>query len=1270
MAACGHGQRLGDGRTTVHPELIRVEYGRLADVYGLRRSAEGTTIELVARDVLIGPDIVDERDTGSAKSDGQVVYDFFGSDPDTLQPRLLIPRDVDSAEFESAFAGLDDNVREVAPMVAGSNKPELPFSVVPRNAAIRLSFTAPLGVDDSFFVTRDERGRVTHLRNTEAVQLLRITGDPEQGNTAPLPVRVLVDNNRITLDPVLLGSEGLQYQARNRASGMPESPDRVGANIRIALALEGPLAIPGLRPANGPVGSNNSRRQAIVRDFRSGNREDESADLASGFVRDPLPLRIVGEITMYLERVDRVNSFTHEITVFKDGAAHEIDRGDVFRLLVDSSGVPFATTDVTVDPIDDRGAAGTEHVRVRVRNVPGLERIDPRGLPGYPAEIGARERWLVQNAPKAICVAEFEAGDGGQTYGDDPRLFLSFTPEPLPNLDGTPVAANEYVSPFAGALVRFTKPVAIESVKWAETFFFAMRDLTDPEAMAEFVATRPNNLGGRGMDPAAFHEAKYRTPFLIGARVYDEDSSSTELRLQPSAGFYLDERMRNDAGGVDYRYFLHLIAQTDGGKGITDLSGNAVDLQGADSRFNGSVVVPFTVDTRKNGGTPFFEDNLAVSVVRTFAHRDEDPRPSYFLPEEVPAPGETGLASAYPLEDLFGGFVLVDGRLRARPTSRTRAVADNLNQAPVASQASVLRWCPLRAWDINYNAGNEELVPTSSAGTTFGQGIQNPMNPQGSRLQTVWREIDLSLSRTDPFEFNLDVEQMWWAPFTGTVLTFDEFDRMSLYLGHSEFRPIPCNSNLQALPLLPDSGLRPEFDKNYVWNPAPIGAGAQIESQPSPHPAYVDQGLTIDASTVVYEVNGVNRYLPLPRFQKPYFVFRDETVVEQGGDTGGRARDNGTGNAEPSPYILSPFNNGLGRRWIADTNLGASGIWRNDGFWNDLPNFQLDAVTADNFTGGLVGAIALPLLADFRTYCDSAELPHGNGYVALGTNGWQVALTVQSSPKPNFRVFSGGRGGESPICVGPGGTEWNVAAGGYTLGGVNTPEGDNSLYWIMMDLLKRQTVVTNGFVDLANPHRVPKDFEDSRLGPFWFAGGASEQAGEMVPTFAFEFDPPLSEQPGGTSVVAQFRGASAVDPEPWYWDAWMRNPASTLYTASAGARPGYTTAMRAASRPDARCFPLDPLIAGDAHIRKWDRRNGRNWWSHLYNTTVTGYVEDPNRLVDPAYTEQFDDGRFRPEDMRYVNWRFVMSNNIDVEPSLAPSIDTFALTWRFERRGQ
>jgi len=91
---------------------------------------------------------------------------------------------------------------------------------------------------------------------------------------------------------IALYTEGLQYQTRNNASGLPESPNQTGANIRLAIALEGPLAIPGLREdVSSLTGVNNIGRRSAIRDFRSGNQADSSADIARGFVRDPLPPR-------------------------------------------------------------------------------------------------------------------------------------------------------------------------------------------------------------------------------------------------------------------------------------------------------------------------------------------------------------------------------------------------------------------------------------------------------------------------------------------------------------------------------------------------------------------------------------------------------------------------------------------------------------------------------------------------------------------------------------------------------------------------------------------------------------------------------------------------------------------------------------------------------------------------------------------------------------------------------------------------------------------
>jgi hypothetical protein len=111
--------------------------------------------------------------------------------------------------------------------------------------------------------------------------------------------------------------------------------------------------------------------------------------------------------------------------------------------------------------------------------VAGLEGIDPSNLPGYPPAGPGRDTWLVANAPKLVLVAEFASvvrhcRGGGRRPAQLPAVHAGA----LNNLDGPAPAANEFVSPFAGCVVRFSKPVDMETVKSADTFFFAMRDLT------------------------------------------------------------------------------------------------------------------------------------------------------------------------------------------------------------------------------------------------------------------------------------------------------------------------------------------------------------------------------------------------------------------------------------------------------------------------------------------------------------------------------------------------------------------------------------------------------------------------------------------------------------------------------------------------------------------------------------------------------------------------------------------------------------------------
>ena len=1273
FGACGSGggggSSLVPGSGGSNPRLATVEYGLLADIYGL--DSEGFT-ELYREDVMVGPDIQDERTALASVPNNQITYDFLSADPDNLQPRLLITRELGSSEFAAAFDALDDKLRVVSPGFFGSGQAQ---SLVPRNAALRLTFTHDLGITEEFFVERSTTGQVTGLKNTQAIQLLEITGNPNNPNTigsfVQISTRLLPRGNQVIVDPVLLGSEGLQYQTRNNASGMPESPNQIGANMRLALALEGPMALPGLRADRvGQLnGMNNSGLQSVIRDFRSGNRNDNTPDVAKGYLRDPLPPRIVGQIVTYLEKVDDYNSTSQVVTLFKNGVSHELDVGDSIQLMIDNTGVPAAVTEITSEPSDDEGQPAIQHVRCIVRKQfrpgPGGKQIDilqdwdpsdptrsnqfwqvNGSIPSYPTSVAAREPWLVQYAPLGVVITEFTAGDtSAGTTRDDPRFFVTFSPAPLPNSNGDPSPPNENVSPSAAAIIRFTKPVDLATVKPLDTFFFATRNLLDPVEEQNFIT-------GLTIDPATFVRAKYWTPHLVGATRIDEDGSQTDLRLQPRLGFYLDDAMRADEGkplaGKAFTYFMHVLG---GPEGIKDLSGNPVDFQAQVAGALDYLVIEFSLDTRENTqtGRPLHENNLAVTVARRFASPDEDEQPSYYQQSEVQTPTGAVNPKAFNLQDVFGAVVhLSDGGLSARPTARVRQIVDDLNQQSPPPQNSFLRFCP-------FNIGSEEQVPAAAAGTKFGSPLQNPLNPFGCRLQTLWREIDTSLSRTDPLDFNLDVEQMFWAPYSALPIVFDEFDQMSLFLSHSEWRPENCVGAFGALPTLPNSGLVTTFDDNFAHNFAATG---ERETAPGGHPAYMDQAMTILPSLAVTEPNGVNRYLQLPEFDKPYFVWRDETSPLQGARSG-IGRDTRLGGNSFIPFIISPFLTGRGR-YVTEKN---GNLQFNTGAWDSRDNFMISKTgQRDTFSGGLVGAVALPLLADFWTYPDSSVLPAANPFRASGANGWQVALAVQSSWKPNYRAYSaGGLVQQAPQLVDPTSQEWVKAGGGFTPNGGRTRSADNTVFWIMADFVKRQSVLTAGFVEILDPHRMPMPATDPRLGPYY----SKVMPANVKPNYLFEFDPPLSQLPGGTSLIAEFRGAGLVDR--------LGNGGSATGMPWAAAINNYSPTSNQEA-PDDVNFPLDPLKAGDAGIRKYDDRmlsgNPRNTWTHYYNRNVTDYTLDPNDLADDTYTNQYSgpNENFLTSDVKYINWRFVFENNVEANPPVTPVIDTFILTYRLEKQ--
>ena len=80
----------------------------------------------------------------------------------------------------------------------------------------------------------------------------------------------------------------------------------------------------------------------------------------------------------------------------------------------------------------------------------------------------------------------------------------------------------------------------------------------------------------------------------------------------------------------------------------------------------------------------------------------------------------------------------------------------------------------------------------------------------------------------------------------------------------------------------------------------------------------------------------------------------------------------------------------------------------------------------------------------------------------------------------------------------------------------------------------------------------------------------------------------------------------------------------------------------------------------------------------MHTERLTTYVSDPNELLDPDFLATFratGPGQsvlkgMTPQTMKLVNWRFTFDNNVEVNPTTTPSLDSFALTYRIQKQAR
>lgn len=350
-----------------------------------------------------------------------------------------------------------------------------------------------------------------------------------------------------------------------------------------------------------------------------------------------------------------------------------------------------------------------------------------------------------------------------------------------------------------------------------------------------------------------------------------------------------------------------------------------------------------------------------------------------------------------------------------------------------------------------FSAVVDRTVPSVGAMTDLPQfNLQTPLSNNGSRLMRVWRYHDVAgFGLRDDTTHNLDVEGLWWQPF-GSNLQVDNFAEFSIGVTHSKYLPDE-NLNTGLLPEFTTSGLVQIFDNNMVdkvGDPmtilAPRARGYQV----------LPTDLATSTSGNVIAPFPINRGIPQSEFI--YWTWRDTAKLQLGGPAGA-----GADTARLNTVLNTP---------------GAA----NKGFYpvNKVPT------------------IGLPLLTEFRTYPDA---------LSTGQNGFRIAIAINSSARPYFRVFS--TGGVHPTTGKVTSVQPDSAASAS--GGINpntgaaTWWGDNTFYYGQADFLVR----------LSRMHTVW--FDTLATGTI-FAEPVLEPGPEALPT--------------GTQLIVGVRGASAFVP--------------------------------------------------------------------------------------------------------------------------------------------
>lgn len=502
--------------------LESVEWGRLVSV-------ADTTGRVVARDVLI---------RGDLKEDG--INYLLSTSPVTQEEVLTILQPEGSSGFRTLLAAARSGLDSVD--VKGPSDPP-PYPVVPRNAAIRLTFSeqvAPSSVD--------------------ATTIQVLTGDPP---AVAMSVRLVVQNDpasgkgHVILDPTISARQSAELGLPQNAVGYPASFNLTDDNLQIRIPTEVNTGFGQPRVLTNLAGTRHiavgpedptvpdlAGKPMVVRSIRTGSEADEFRGFLPDFHRPSIITRKDVTVDTIRPSAPGEPGEFQVIYSVQERFCQQLTPkvGDVLE-------VGDALAAITAFVVRDPGGLGTEWVQVGASLLDGAMPATGSGL-GLTGRLTTR--YTAVEADYQTC-------------------FLEFTPfsEPAP---GQAIALD----PFATFRVRFDEPVEPLSVLSMHSLVLvaidenaAPGDPTAPfdpttETVADFIDRQ------RGYhNPVSGSSREYGGRILFGPIEVGTDSST--FTLAPIAGL-------TDPDSDDQQYYT--LAIRDGVDGIVDLAGNPLATSG------------------------------------------------------------------------------------------------------------------------------------------------------------------------------------------------------------------------------------------------------------------------------------------------------------------------------------------------------------------------------------------------------------------------------------------------------------------------------------------------------------------------------------------------------------------------------------------------------------------------------------------------------------------------------------------------------------------